>query len=129
MITFKCNKLIRNKIIGSMIKNNEHSIYSILSKDKYLKQLKKKILEESKELLIESDEEKILSELADISEIIECILAELKINKSKFLAKKLDKRLKYGTFNKKYYLKRVSLLENSEWLRHYLNSPFYKKIN
>ncbi len=77
--------------------------FKILSEKRYEEELKKKLLEESKEL-VKAPKEEILNELADVLEIVKSIADQQKIKFSKVEEFQKEKRKKRGGFKKKLFL-------------------------
>lgn len=74
-----------------------------LNKKEYEKELKKKLLEESKEVL-EAPKKKLVDELSDILEIIKSIASYHKINFNKIENHQIKKRKERGGFVKRLFL-------------------------
>jgi predicted house-cleaning noncanonical NTP pyrophosphatase (MazG superfamily) len=73
MKRYPFDKLIRSKLPARM-KNEGVSVNSeSLSTDEYIIQLKKKIIEEAKEVQEASSKEELTTELADVMEVIHAI--------------------------------------------------------
>lgn len=97
------NKLIRDKI-PKIIKANKHeSKTKVLSKEEFEKELKKKLLEETKEL-IKAPKKELLNELSDLLELIKSIASHYKIDFQKVEKYQIEKRKKCGGFKKKLFL-------------------------
>ena len=74
------NKLVRDKIPDIIKSNGENSITRVLEDEEYRKELYKKLLEETDEVIKSQNMEETLEELADVLEVLKSI-AELE-NKS-----------------------------------------------
>lgn len=122
MRKFKFAKLIRDKILDNMIKNGQGPMYKILNDEEYLKELKKKVLEEAQEVPLE-DGESLADKIADIQEVIEALLKTAKIKSSEIIKIRRAKAKERGVFKKRIYVKNVSTPENSKWLKYYLKFP------
>lgn len=128
MHKFKIAKLVRDKIAEKMIAS-ENADYKVLDDKKYIEELKKKVLEEAKELLPVKDKKKIVKELADIQEIIDTLIQALKSSKGKLREKQREENKKWGFFKKRLYIETIELDEVHEWLDYYLrNSDKYPEI-
>lgn len=95
------NKLVRDKIpnnIDSIV--GRKSNWRIMNDDEYIKELNRKLLEESHEFIEENDVE----ELADVMEVIESIMKVKNITWEEVEKIQKLKRDKKGGFNKKIYL-------------------------
>ncbi len=97
------NKLVRDNIPDIIRKNGEIPHTSILDNDKYLQELKTKLIEETNEF-IESEE---LMELADILEVVEYLAKATGSNLDEILRLKEQKEIKNGAFEKKIFLEFV----------------------
>ena len=97
------HKLIRDKI-PEIIESfgNEYETRT-MDDEEFVAELKKKLLEEVKEL-VESSDENILNELADVLEIIKTIGNYYKINFTEIEKNQIQKRVKRGGFDKKLFL-------------------------
>ncbi|MEK7142710.1 MAG: nucleoside triphosphate pyrophosphohydrolase [Patescibacteria group bacterium] len=98
------NKLIRDRIPEITQADGWLSKTKILNKPEFLKELKKKILEEVNELNQSHNRKDIISELVDIQELIDNILKETKIKFQAFRQIQAQKRKKRGGFEKKLFL-------------------------
>lgn len=97
------NKLVRDNIPGIIKNNGETSHISFLDDVSYLKELRKKLLEETNEFL-ESEE---IVELADILEVIEALAKAKGSSLDEVMNLKIKKSIKNGSFDKKLFLEYV----------------------
>ncbi|MBR6133812.1 MAG: nucleoside triphosphate pyrophosphohydrolase [Bacilli bacterium] len=102
------NKLVRDNIPDIILKDNELPVTKVLSKEGYLKELDKKLLEEVNEYLKDNN----IEEMVDILEVIRAILKERGSSYKDIEIKRKKKALKRGTFKKKIYLEKV--LQNGD---------------
>ena len=79
----------------------------ILNDDDYLKYLKLKLIEESKEVNTSQNNVELKNELADILEVIEALLNFSQISLQDVLEIKEKKALKNGKFNNRIFLEQV----------------------
>lgn len=107
MKVIKYNKLIRDKIPEIIKKDRAVPKVSCLSNKRFEKELKKKLIEESKELQAARGKKDILKELADILEVLQTIarIENVSWNEVKKQRKKRSK--KRGGFKKRLFLKEV----------------------
>ena len=96
-------KLIRDKIPEKIKAGGDEYKTRILSKAEFEKEIKKKLVEESKELANASKYE-LLSELADVLELSKSIASHYRIPFSKVEKFQEEKRKKRGGFKKKLFL-------------------------
>jgi len=128
MHKFKVEKLVRDKIAEEMIAG-ENAGYKVLNDKEYVDELKKKILEEAKELLPVKDRDKIVKELADVQETVDALIQALKSSKREIESKQKKENKKSGAFRKRLYIETVELGDDHEWLDYYLKNPDkYPKI-
>lgn len=96
-------KLVRNNIPTIIEESGKKCHIHIADDGEYLEMLYKKLLEESKELKFDKDEE----EIADLLEVIDAIVGVLKLDKNKIENIKKEKCAKRGSFDKKIILEAV----------------------
>ena len=101
------NKMIRDNIPEIIAASNKKANVRTLSNDEFFYELKKKLIEESTELLETSSKEDVIEELADIYELIEFIKKEAGIDEAAVLKFKEEKNKKRGSFIKKLFLESV----------------------
>jgi predicted house-cleaning noncanonical NTP pyrophosphatase (MazG superfamily) len=100
------HKLIRDKIPEIIKSKGEKPKIRRLNDEEFKGELKRKILEEGREL-VEGSEENVINELADLQEIIDTILRTEGFSKSKFKKFQTEKRKRRGGFNKRLFLEFV----------------------
>lgn len=91
-------KLVRDKIPGNIQAGGEVITKTTLSGEFLLRALKEKLVEESFEVLDATDQDSIVGELADVSEIIDEILVQLKVSREDLRYRQERKREKVGGF-------------------------------
>ncbi len=100
----KYNKLIRDKILEIIRAAGERPYWRILNGKEYLREIKKKILEEAKELIEAKNKRGLLEEIIDIQELINALFLEIKLTKSQIERKRKIKIKKRGGFKKRLFL-------------------------
>jgi len=98
------NKLIRDRISEIIKAAGEKPYWRVLGRKEYTKELKKKILEEAKELIKVKNKEEIINEIIDIQELIDILVSELGLTKSEIQKQQKIKNKKRGGFKKKLFL-------------------------
>lgn len=98
----KYYKLVRDKIPEIIEKQEEIPVYQILEEEKYRSELRKKLLEEVNEYLMEYDPK----ELADLYEVLDA-LAEIHGGKGSINALQRKKRHLNGGFRDRVFLEYV----------------------
>lgn len=96
-------KLIRDKIPEAIKSTGDVGKTRILGEKEFEKELKKKLVEESKELL-KAPKEEVINELADVLELTKSIASHFKIPFFKVEKYQEEKRKKRGGFKKKLFL-------------------------
>lgn len=99
-------KLVRDNIPDIIKENGEEPVYRVLSDKEFLVELKKKLLEESNEVINSSDDE-MLSELGDLLEVMISLAKVHNISLDDIIISSSEKRDKRGSFTKKIYLEDV----------------------
>jgi len=98
------NKLIRDRILEIIKAAGERPSWRILNKKEYLKETKKKILEEAKELSAAKNKKEVVNEMVDIQELIDVLISELSLTKTGIKIQQKIKNKKRGGFKKKLFL-------------------------
>ncbi len=100
----KYNKLIRDKILEIIRAAGERPYWRILNGKEYLREIKKKILEEAKELIGAKDKKGIIDEIVDIQELTDVLISETGLTKSEIKKQQKIKNKKRGGFKKGLFL-------------------------
>lgn len=100
----KYNKLIRDKIPEIVRKDGWIPKLRTLNKKEFEKELKKKVLEEAKELVKAKDKEELINEIVDIQEIVDSLIGESNLTKSEIRKRQQAKNKKRGGFKKQLFL-------------------------
>lgn len=103
-MVYTYNKLVRDKIpeeINSM--EGRKAKFRIMDDNEYIKELNRKLLEESNEFVEEND----IEELADVMEVMESIMKIKNIQWEEVKKIQTKKRDKKGSFDRKIYLEYV----------------------
>ena len=116
MRTFVYRKLIRDKILDHMLSQGEQPKHHILNDHDYLLELRKKILEEGSEITLDDNDE-LLGELADLQEVINCMLAAIKKSADELKVVQDKKSSKLGSFGKRVFIDTVTIPDGNEWIK------------
>jgi|GEM_PF-1257236 len=92
------NKLVRDKIPSNIERGGEVVSKARLVGEPFLRALREKLAEEAFEVLDASDQDSIVAELADVTEVIDAILALLKVSRDELIHRQKEKRQKAGGF-------------------------------
>ena len=100
----KHNKLIRDKILEIIEANKEKSSFRVLNKKEYIKEIKKKILEEAQELIEAKGKKEIINEIVDVQELVDVLILESGLTKLQIQKQQKVKNKKRGGFKKRLFL-------------------------
>ena len=104
MVIKKYNKLIRDRILEIIKGAGERPYWRILNKKEYLEEVKKKVVEEAKELTKVKNKKEIINEVVDIQELLDVLISELGLTKSQIKKQQKAKNKKRGGFKKRLFL-------------------------
>jgi predicted house-cleaning noncanonical NTP pyrophosphatase (MazG superfamily) len=102
------NKLVRDKIVNIIESKGNKAMFNVLSDKEFIKELNRKLLEETKEFIENNETE----ELADIYEVINKIIEIKNIDVKEVERIRIQKKEERGGFENKIFLKEVSLSQN-----------------
>lgn len=122
MRRFVYRKLIRDKILDHMLAAGERPEYRFLSDDEYLLELKKKLVEEAVEISPDKPED-LLDDLADLQEVIDCMLKAIGKNQQELRAAQHKKNAKVGSFKRRVFIETSALLEDNPWIEYLQDNP------
>lgn len=122
MRRFKFDKLVRDKIVDSVIANGNNPHWKELDDDEYIKELQAKLLEETSEISDASRDE-LPEEIADVQEIIDNLLDVLGITKDQLAAIQEKKNEQKGSFKKRQYIDFVEVKDDAREIEYYLKYP------
>ena len=95
----KYNKLIRDRVLEIIKEAGEKPYWRILNHKEYLKEIKKKVLEEAKELTETKNKKELVNEIVDIQELIDVLVSEIGLKKSQIKKYQKIKNKKRGGFS------------------------------
>jgi predicted house-cleaning noncanonical NTP pyrophosphatase (MazG superfamily) len=102
------NKLIRDKIPEIIRKDHKEAEVIQLDELAFLEALKVKLIEEAQEIKAAQDRETILSELADLQEVMDYIKQHYAIDQMEINTQQALKAFSRGKFDQRLFLKWVS---------------------
>lgn len=124
MPTFQFNKLVRDKFrpiydrLGQTIQTRE------LSRDQLKDEIRKKIIEEAKELPIDAvSTEDIAGELADIQQALDDLADKCGVSSEQIAKKKTAKFAEKGGFREGLFVETITLNDDDKWVQYYRNEP------
>ncbi len=104
MVIKKYNKLIRDRILEIIKRTGGRPYWRILNKKEYFEEVKKKVVEEAKELTKVKNKKEIINEVVDIQELLDVLISEMGLTKSQIKKQKKIKNKKRGGFKRKLFL-------------------------
>lgn len=119
MKTFQFNKLVRDKIPTAIKSRGGIVAARQLSQKEYVKELIKKLNEETSELEQNLPPTEVEEELADIVEVVTALQKALKISDFKLRSIRQKKNLKNGSFDKRLFINSIKVSDNDPWINHY----------
>jgi len=103
MKKFYHKKLIRDKILEIIKTNNDKYELRVMEGDEFKKELKKKLIEEAKEVK-EAKGSELIKELADVLELIKSIAENENISFELIEEKQKQRKKERGGFKKRLFL-------------------------
>jgi len=122
-ITFMCNKLARDKVAETMRQTGITTKHRQVTPDELRALLSQKLLEEATEVTQATNREDIISELADVCEVIDGLKKAHAIASEEIAVIQATKRQKRGGFEQGVFLESITLAENNEWTQIFRASP------
>lgn len=120
---FKFEKLVRDRIVEHIKKNGAKPHFRKLGDTEYIEELKKKVLEEAKEIPTVKDNNELVSEIADLQEVLDYLIKTLGVSKKELRRLQKVKNKKAGSFKKRHYIDYVETKKSGEWVDYYLARP------
>lgn len=123
MKKFKQNKLWRDKTIENLEKQGSKIHWHILELEQFQQELKKKLLEEANEIVAAKNNDELISEIADVLEVIDEIAKSHGFTEKQILLAKESKRNERGRFTTRQYVTFAEHPIGSDSERYCLASP------
>lgn len=123
MAKFICNKLARDNTIEGMAKDAIQASYKLLQHKELLEALRKKLLEEAREVTEATKRTEVINELADVFEVIDALQGMYRITNAEVSAAKETIYRKRGGFKKAIFLKTIEMSESNPYVKHFRASP------
>jgi predicted house-cleaning noncanonical NTP pyrophosphatase (MazG superfamily) len=101
------NKLVRDKVPYNIEHGGEIVNKVQISGEELIKALSEKLIEESFEVLDAIDQDAIINELADVMEVVDGVISQLKVSREELKEKQNQKRKKAGGFNRGFILSKT----------------------
>jgi len=114
--------LVRDNIPEKIIKSGAKISQKTLNDSQYISALKNKLVEEALELKEAKKSPEIISELADIQEVVDNLLSALKFSASGLKKIQKEKNKKNGSFQRKKFINYIKVTEKYDWLEYHLKN-------
>jgi len=99
------NKLVRDLIPEIIERNGDKAVVHVLDDEKFKKELLKKLVEESKEVLeADTNKEEMKKEIGDVLEVLDSIFDSFQLNKTEIERIKNNRKEKRGGFERQIFL-------------------------
>ncbi len=124
MKQFQFAKLVRDRIPerlesdGQIIEGRK-----TLDDQEFIRELRKKVIEEAMELAAATTAEEMKEELADVQEVLDRLREALGMTDEEIAAYQQKKVAKNGAFDDRVYIECVSVEEGSKWGEYYAARP------
>lgn len=126
---FKTNILVRDKHVQEMQDVGIRVDFEKLDKTRYVEELRRKLMEEAKEAAEEFDHEKVIFELADLSEVIQALASALNISQEQIEKAREIKKQKSGGFAQGLFTNFVEIDADNPAAEYYLaRSEKYPRV-
>lgn len=120
MKKFKCNKLVRDEIPRIFKECSIECSPITLDNESYVIELKRKVVEEAKEVLDAKTTEELIEEIGDLQEVIQSLINALNLDNEKIKQVREEKKRAKGGFSDRLYIDTFSIPLESEHIQHFL---------
>lgn len=122
MVTFKLNKLVRDKFVDIYQAIGQRPKYRMLDIAEHRLRLMDKILEETHELRTTSSDE-IVQEIADIQQALDDLRRSYRISRTRLAEVMKGKTQQKGAFRKGVLIEDLGLADDDPWVEYYRKEP------
>lgn len=120
---FKVDKLIRDKMPDILRTMGVSVSMRVMKLDEYVEALKKKLIEEAREVLDAQIEDELCEELADIIEVVQTLIRVSGLKTEQIEQRRLQKIEEKGGFEKKIYNAFIEMHTDNKVVEYYLARP------
>jgi len=120
---FKFDKLVRDKVPDRMHEKNIHISYYAMNNEEYIGELKRKLLEESEEVMEANSQTDLIEELADVLEVVYALSAACDISIDQIEKIRNVKKDHRGDFTNKIYAEYIEIDSDHKDIKYYLSNP------
>ncbi len=121
-VRFTFNKVFRDTPSALMFEPGIEIHKKTLNPDEFITELKRKLVEESHEVIAAHGDE-LIEDLADLFEILDVLIGDCKIKKGKLDTIRQEKLEKRGGFNKRLFFEYVDVPRNSKLYDYCMQQP------
>jgi predicted house-cleaning noncanonical NTP pyrophosphatase (MazG superfamily) len=123
MPTFLCNKLSFDKTLQNFKESNITATYRMLADKELLEALYKKLLEEAQEVTKTNSRAEVISELADLSAVVDGLCNVYDISHHEIEKAQSALYEKRGGFETGLFVETIEMTENNPAVQHFRKSP------
>lgn len=116
-VTFKLDKIVRDKVLQSMLELGQKPEYRELNGDELLKEQVRKVQEEAGELDV--NDASLSGELAQLQSALNALRGTLGIDPETFAHMVAEVESDKGGFEKAYYVGKLTLKADDPWAQYY----------
>lgn len=123
MPKFIFNRLVRDNLRHAYAELGQKAVYKKLSKREHISELKRKVIEEVKEIPEDGPISELIEEIADLQQVIDDMKKLIGISDEQVDVAKKQKFDKKGGFIEGTFVETLELEENDEWVEYYRRKP------
>lgn len=110
---FFFEKLVRDKSVERVEAGGEKAVHKKLCKEDFVRELKSKLVEESREILASKEKNKLIAELADLKEVFDALAEAEGVTKKEIVEAINKKTEERGSFNEAIYINFIETNDGS----------------
>lgn len=103
----KLHKLVRDNIPGQIKDSGRIPVTRLLEQNEFQVEAKKKLVEESQEVLSSKSRDELVGELADVLDVVSAIASSVGITQSEIEEVRRKKNEENGAFEKRIFLESI----------------------
>lgn len=120
---FKVDKLVRDHVPEIITSYNIDVEYRTMEIGEFLKRLKDKLVEESKEVVQAKTPQDLLEELGDVWEVFQTLLNVVGFSMEQIETRCLAKKEEKGSFKKRVYCEYIEMESSNPKISYYKEKP------
>ncbi|MDN3504237.1 MAG: hypothetical protein P0S95_01515 [Rhabdochlamydiaceae bacterium] len=121
--SFHFDKLVRDKALQDLMADGVLVQHQHLSNCEFPQKLKERMVQDTQDILNESNREIIIEKLADLKQVALSLMNELDIHEADIEKTRIHKSRKRGAFEKATYIEKVMVEKGSKHEQHFLSNP------